>query len=127
LWGISAGLWFGVIPANGQIPNADSRRFNHDDRAAGQRALELGKMPKQQLGECLWSPRHASTKQDEGRLTRSLNYEQCAEVGVCGHDHPPLVRRSREDDYVLRALEVILANMNCVVTMVSKKLREERG
>ena len=48
-------------------------------------------------------------------------------MGVRRHDDPLLVRRAREDDDIRRALKVIIANMDCVVTVVPKKLREDRG
>ncbi len=60
-------------------------------------------------------------------MTRSLYCKQSAEVGICGYDYALLVRRSGEDDLVCRKLELVIANMNRVMTLISKKLRKERG
>ena len=109
-----------------ESPNPCPRGGEGDHRACGQLGLELLDAGGQELGELRWLAVDDLTNEDHRRCGGAGRGQECAEVGIGGHDGSRVGEGEVDDLRIGRSGGAEVANVCCVVAGIAEQTRKPR-
>jgi len=115
------------IAANRQRPNADAGLLEYHDAPLLERVLQGFQVRQQQRYLPLRPPLSTPPKQDYRRVCLFPKRENRPEIGIGRYDHTIFTGRAIEDGRVLSGCELVVSNVDRIMTRSAKRLRKSGG